>query len=155
MKLSLFFAGVAFAASNNVQSCMKHVINNDGPVMERAMGAVACLERSDAYIQPGQCMVQFLKVISRILASPGRPCRAEKLKFFRPWKNANKSRTTNQPATNPDHHSTQVNVSPRSTPVSSVPSDHCCLAQCLEQFASINFITSFFQIRLKHQLESK
>merc|ERR1711953_1665576 len=63
MKLSLFIAGVAFAAPNNVQSCMKHVINNDGPVMERAMGAVACLERSDAYIQPGQCWVKFLKTM--------------------------------------------------------------------------------------------
>ena len=70
MKLSLFFAGVAFAAPNNVQTCMKHVVNNDGPVMERAMGAVACLERSDAYIQPGQCWVQFLKVISPEFVEP-------------------------------------------------------------------------------------
>ena len=71
MKLSLFIAGVAFAAPNNVQTCMKHVINNDGSAMERAMGAVACLERSDAYIQPGQCWVQFLKVMSWSLESPG------------------------------------------------------------------------------------
>ena len=63
MKLSLFIAGVAFAAPNNVQNCMKYVVGHDGPVMERAMGAAACLERSDAYIQPGQCWVQFLKVI--------------------------------------------------------------------------------------------
>ena len=62
---------------------------------------------------------------------------------FRPWINVNKSRPTNQPATNPDHHSTQVNVSPRSTPVSSVPSDHCWIAQCLEQSVSINFISIY------------
>ena len=70
MKLTLFIAGVAFAAPNNNQTCMKHVVNNDGPVMERAMGAVACLERSsDVYIEPGQCWVQFLKVFFGVRSS--------------------------------------------------------------------------------------
>ena len=64
MKLSIFIAGVAYAASKNLQTCMKHLVNTDVQVMERAMEAVACLERSNAYIQPnGQCIVQFLKVI--------------------------------------------------------------------------------------------
>merc|ERR1711931_472072 len=53
MKLSLLFVG-AFSSELN---------NNYAPVMERAIGAVACLER-DTLIrpdQPGQCWAQFLK----------------------------------------------------------------------------------------------
>ena len=62
MKLSFFFAGIAFAASNNVQSCMKHVTSNNAPVMERAMGTVACLERNGAEIKLGECIGTFVKV---------------------------------------------------------------------------------------------
>ena len=59
MKLSLFFAGVAFAAPNN--DCMKHIVNNDAPVMERAMGAVACLERNNVGVKE-LCVTTFFKV---------------------------------------------------------------------------------------------
>ena len=69
MKLTLFIAGVAFAAPDHVKTCMKHMLNNEGQVMERAMGTVACLERSDTNFQPGQCMVQFTKVIIFLPAS--------------------------------------------------------------------------------------
>ena len=72
MKLTLFIAGVAFAAPNQVKTCMKHMLSNEGQVMERAMGTVVCLERSDTNFQPGQCLVQFTKVISFDSASSVR-----------------------------------------------------------------------------------
>ena len=62
MKLSLFF-GAAFAAHNaDIQSCMKQMVINEGSVMDRAMGGVACLERNGAEIKIGQCVLAFSKV---------------------------------------------------------------------------------------------
>ena len=62
MKFSLFF-GAAFAAHNaDIQSCMKQMVINEGSVMDRAMGGVACLERNGAEIKIGQCVLAFSKV---------------------------------------------------------------------------------------------
>ena len=148
MKLSFFFAGIAFAASNNVQSCMKHVTSNNAPVMERAMGAVACLERNGAEIKLGECIGTFVKVMVFLIFGSSQdmgPWSSNNLKNtnFRRWRNVKISKSMTQFVMNLIHHSTQPNAGPRSTPVSWLALDNCCPAQCLEQPFSINFISIF------------